>query len=75
MADEQSNVASNVNGIVAEVRVDRGSVVKNGDVLVQLDPTDAKNKLAEGMALVDELKAKLSWATSPQRSWPKSSRR
>ena len=60
-ADERSNVASNANGIVAEVRVDRGSVVKKGDVLVILDPTDAKNRLAEGTALVEELKAKLTW--------------
>lgn len=60
-ADEASSVASNVNGIVSEVRVDRGSVVKKGDVLVRLDPTDAKNRLAEGMALVEELKAKLTW--------------
>ncbi len=59
-ADETSNVASNATGIVAEVRVDRGSVVKKGDVMVQLDPTDAKNRLAEGVGLVEELKAKLS---------------
>ncbi|MCC6125396.1 MAG: efflux RND transporter periplasmic adaptor subunit [Pirellulales bacterium] len=59
-ADELSNVASNVNGIVVEVRVDRGSVVRRGDVMVQLDPTDPQNKLSEGMALVEELKAKLS---------------
>lgn len=58
--DEQSNVASNVTGIVAEVRVDRGSVVRRGDVLVQLDPTDAKNRLAEGLALVEEFKSKLT---------------
>ena len=44
-ADELSNVASNVNGIVIEIRVDRGSVVKKGDVMVQLDPTDPKNQL------------------------------
>lgn len=61
VADEQSSVASNTNGIVAQVRVDRGSVVKKGDVLVQLDSTDAKNRLAEGMALADELKARLTW--------------
>jgi RND family efflux transporter MFP subunit len=60
VADELSNVASNVNGIVVEVRVDRGSVVKKGEVMVQLDPTDPKNKLSEGLALVEELKAKLS---------------
>jgi membrane fusion protein, multidrug efflux system len=59
VADEQSSVASNVNGIVLEVRVDRGSMVKKGDVLVQLDPTDWQNRLGEGIALVDELKAKV----------------
>jgi len=59
IADEQSSVASNTSGIAAEVFVDRGSIVKKGDVLVQIDPTDAKNKLAEGLALIDELKARL----------------
>ena len=44
-ADEQAAVASNATGIVAEVRVDRGSFVKKGDVLVQIDPTDAKNQI------------------------------
>ncbi len=58
-ADERSSVASNTSGIVAEVLVDRGSRVRKGDVLVQLDPTDAKNKLAEGLAMLDELKARL----------------
>lgn len=59
MADERSSVASNTSGIVAEVRVDRGSLVKKNDVMVQIDPTDAKNKLAEGQAMLDELKARL----------------
>jgi RND family efflux transporter MFP subunit len=58
-ADERSSVASNTSGIVAEIRVDRGSLVRKGDVLVQIDPTDAKNKLAEGQAMLDELKARL----------------
>jgi RND family efflux transporter MFP subunit len=58
-ADERSSVASNVSGIVAEVLVDRGSVVRKNDVLVQLDPTDAKNKLSEGRAMLQELKARL----------------
>jgi multidrug resistance efflux pump len=64
VGDELSNVASNVNGIVIEIRVDRGSVVKKGEVLVQLDPTDAKNRLSEGLALVEELKTKLSLGDS-----------
>ena len=59
MADERSSVASNTSGIAAEVRVDRGSLVRKNDVLVQIDPTDAKNKLAEGQAMLDELKARL----------------
>lgn len=59
IADERSSVASNTSGIASEVFVDRGSIVKKGDVLVQIDPTDAKNKLAEGLALIDELKARL----------------
>ena len=59
MADEKSSVASNTSGIAAEVRVDRGSLVRKDDVLVQIDPTDAKNKLAEGQAMLDELKARL----------------
>jgi RND family efflux transporter MFP subunit len=59
MADERSSVASNTSGIAAEVRIDRGSIVKKNDVLVQIDPTDAMNKLAEGQATLDELKARL----------------
>ena len=59
VADEKSSVASNTSGIAAEVRVDRGSLVRKGDVLVQIDATDAKNKLAEGQAMLDELKARL----------------
>ena len=59
MADEKSSVASNTSGIAAEIRVDRGSLVEKGDVLVQIDPADAKNKLAEGQAMLDELKARL----------------
>jgi RND family efflux transporter MFP subunit len=59
VADEKSSVAANTSGIAAEVCVDRGSIVHKGDVLVQIDPTDAKNKLAEGQAMVDELKARL----------------
>jgi RND family efflux transporter MFP subunit len=58
-ADERSDVASNTSGIAAEVRVDRGSFVRKNDVMVQIDPTDAKNKLAEGQAMLGELKARL----------------
>jgi membrane fusion protein (multidrug efflux system) len=52
-------VASHTSGIAAEVFVDRGSIVRKGDVLVQIDPTDAKNNLAEGQSLIEEIKARL----------------
>lgn len=66
MPDEKSSVASNASGIAAEVRCDRGSVVKKGDVLVQIDPTDAKNKLVEGQALVEELRVRLGLDEGPE---------
>lgn len=58
-ADEDSNVASKIAGVIQDVRVDRGSVVKKGDVLVTLDPTDAKNALAEQEAAAAELLVRL----------------
>lgn len=59
VADEESDVASNINGIVEAVFVERGSRVKKGDVLVQLDARDARNALAEGEAVVEELRVRL----------------
>jgi RND family efflux transporter MFP subunit len=59
MADERSSVASNTSGIAEKVCVDRGDLVKKGDVLVKIDSTDAENKLAEGEATLEELKARL----------------
>jgi RND family efflux transporter MFP subunit len=59
VADEKSEVATNVGGIVQEVLVERGAVVDRGDVLVRIDPVDAENRLAEGTAGVEELAARL----------------
>ena len=57
--DEKCKVAANVSGIVREVLVDRGSMVKSGDVLARLDARDAQNALAEGAASADETRVKL----------------
>lgn len=57
--DEETCVASKVSGNVQKIFVDRGSMVKKGDPLVQLDPTDARNNLAEGEASAEELRVKL----------------
>ena len=75
LADERSSVASNTSGIVAEVKVDRGSIVRKNDVLVQIDPTDAKNKLAEGQAMIEELKARLGLDETTKTFVPGTSRR
>jgi RND family efflux transporter MFP subunit len=66
VADETSCVACNISGIVKKILVDRGSEVKKGDLLLQLDATDATNRLEEGLALVEELKARLSLSDDPK---------
>lgn len=59
-ADERSEVGANVAGIVSETRVDRGSVVKKGDLLVQLDPRDSQYALDEGESAAEELRVRLA---------------
>jgi RND family efflux transporter MFP subunit len=59
MPYKRSSVVANTSGIAAEVRVDRGSVVRRNDILVQIDATDANNKLAEGRELLKELEVRL----------------
>ncbi|MBX7258365.1 MAG: efflux RND transporter periplasmic adaptor subunit [Candidatus Hydrogenedentes bacterium] len=61
VADQKSEVASTANGIVQEVKVERGSLVRKGDVLVVVDPTDAQNALNEAHAAAAELRAALGW--------------
>jgi RND family efflux transporter MFP subunit len=58
-ADDKSEVGSNAAGNVSETRVDRGSFVKKGDVLIQIDPRDAQNSLEEGLNAVEELRVRL----------------
>jgi membrane fusion protein, multidrug efflux system len=58
-ADDKSEVGSNAAGNVSETHVERGSFVKKGDVLVQIDPRDAQNALNEGSSVADELRIRL----------------
>ena len=58
-ADDKSEVGSNAAGNVSETHVERGSFVKKGDVLVQIDPRDAQNALDEGMNAAEELRERL----------------
>lgn len=65
-ADELSNVASKRNGIVASVAIDRGTIVKQGDVLVQLDTVDAVNALEQSEAQAAELMVRLGLTSADQ---------
>ncbi|MBX7245550.1 MAG: efflux RND transporter periplasmic adaptor subunit [Candidatus Sumerlaeaceae bacterium] len=59
-ADEDSEVASKGKGVVLSAPVERGDIVRKGDILVKIDPTDAENNLHEGKAVVEELAARLA---------------
>ena len=62
MADAQTEVAAEVAGRVLEINVERGSVVRAGAVLAQLDAEDAKNQVLEAEAIVAQTMAKLGLA-------------
>ena len=47
-ADEKSEVGSNAAGNISETRVERGSFVKKGDVLVQIDPARRPERPGRG---------------------------
>ncbi len=63
-AAQNAAVAADTTGKVMETPVERGSVVKAGDVLVQLDNRTAALNLAEAEANVVQAKSKLDLAES-----------
>ncbi len=63
-AAQNAAVAADTTGKVMETPVERGSVVKAGDVLVQLDSRTAALNLAEAEANVVQAKSKLDLAES-----------
>lgn len=44
------DVKSKTSGLITRMPVDVGNVVKKGDLIVQIDPRDAKNQLEQAMA-------------------------
>lgn len=58
-AEEDSDVASKREGIVWRTFVERGALVRKGEPLVRLDPTDEINALDAGLAAVRELEVRL----------------
>lgn len=61
---DEVEIASQVVGRVVEVSVKEGDSVKRGAVLVQLDDTDAKARLASAKARIDRLKSAIKQAES-----------
>ncbi len=58
-ADERSEVASAIAGLVTEVAVDVGSKVKKGDLLVRIDRRDAAMRMAQAAAATAQAGARL----------------
>jgi HlyD family secretion protein len=61
---EEIEIASQIVGRVVAVNVKEGDAVKKDDVLVQLDDTDAKARLASALARIDRLRAAITQAES-----------
>ena len=60
--DEQTDVSPSIAGKVSVVAVDMGSYVKRGQTIVRLDDVDAKLRVQQGQAQVDQAKASLRQA-------------
>jgi len=59
MADEHSVVGAKIAGRVKELKVDIGSVVHQGDVLVTLDAEELDLRVAQTLAQLEQARAKL----------------
>lgn len=58
----EAEIASQLVGRVVDVRVKEGAVVKDGDVLVVLDDTDARARLDSAVARIARLKSAIQQA-------------
>lgn len=59
---EEAKIASQLIGRVVAVEIKEGDVVKQGDVLVRLDETDAKARLDSSIARIDRLRSGIEQA-------------
>ena len=60
--DEQTDVAPSTSGKVVAIGVDMGSYVKRGQMIVRLDDVDAKLRVQQQQAELDQMKASLRQA-------------
>jgi multidrug efflux pump subunit AcrA (membrane-fusion protein) len=61
-ADVQTDVAPTVGGRIVSVNVDLGSFVQKGQVLVQLDPADARLRLEQSQAALQQAESSVQQA-------------
>jgi HlyD family secretion protein len=59
---EEAEIASQIVGRVIEVRIKDGDRVKRGDLLVKLDPTEAKARVDSAAARCDRLRSAIDQA-------------
>lgn len=59
-ARRQATVSAKVTGRVAEVRIEEGQRVEEGEVLARLDPVDAQAQLSESRAQLEAARAQLA---------------
>jgi len=60
--DEQTDVSPSMSGKVVALGVDMGSYVKRGQMIVKLDDVDARLRVQQQQAQVDQMKASLRQA-------------
>ena len=60
--DEQTDVSPSMAGKVVSINVDLGSYVKRGQTIVRLDDVDAKLRVQQAQAQIDQMKAALRQA-------------
>lgn len=60
--DQQTDIAPSVAGKVVAIGVDLGSYVKRGQMILRLDDVDAKLRVEQAVAQVDQFKAALRQA-------------
>ena len=58
-AEELTNVTNKVPGRILKLHVDLGSVVRQGDILAELEKDDYRFRVQQTEALVDQIRARL----------------
>jgi HlyD family secretion protein len=66
-ADTTVEVKSKASGEVLQLKAETGQLIKQGTLLVHIDPRNARNALAQAQANLTVAKAKLTNATSQKR--------